>query len=76
MELPLHPFLISALNGMSGQLHGPFALPPGNKTPVHIEYRAGRATALVALVSKEINVCPCWESNHDSSFVLAAAWPV
>ena len=36
VELPLHPFLISALNAMSGQLHGPFALPSDNKNPVHI----------------------------------------
>jgi len=63
-ELPLHPFLNSALNGMSGQFHGPFALTPGNKTHIHTEYRAGRATALVALVGNGINLYPCWESKH------------
>jgi hypothetical protein len=60
-----YSFLTSALNGISDQLHDPFALPPGNKTLVHIDYRAGRAIALVALVGKEINLCPYWESNYD-----------
>ena len=64
LELQLHPFLTSALNGMIGHLHDPFSLPPGNKTPVHAEYRAGRTTALVALVGKQINLYPWWESNH------------
>jgi hypothetical protein len=59
LELPLHAFLTSALNGMSGRLHDPFALPPGNKTPAHTEYEAGRARALVASVGKQINFCPC-----------------
>ena len=48
-ELPFHSFLTSALNGKSGRLHDPFALPPGNKPLVHTGYWAGWATALVAL---------------------------
>ena len=71
-ELLLHPFLISALNAMSGQFHGPFALMPVNKTPVQFVYLAGRATALVALVLQDMSL----PLLGIEPFVLAAAWLV
>jgi hypothetical protein len=36
VEVKLHVFLISALDGVSGQLHAPATLPPGKEPPVRI----------------------------------------
>jgi len=34
VEIQLHAFLTSALDGVSGQLHAPAALPPEKEPPV------------------------------------------
>jgi hypothetical protein len=42
-----YPFLISAIDGVSGQRHASAAFYPGKGTPVPTEYKARWATELV-----------------------------
>jgi hypothetical protein len=66
LELQLHAFLTSALDGVSGQLHASVALLP--KTPYHSTGGwVGSTTGLEKLLR------PYLESNHDSSIALLMA---
>ena len=41
MEVKLHTFLMTALDGVGGQLQVPVALPKGQQPPVLNEWKAG-----------------------------------
>lgn len=63
VQIYLHAFLPSALDGLSGLYQGSEALPPGQEPQYQLKSGlVGPKTSLDYLERRKIS-CPCWDSN-------------